>query len=232
MIIRSILFYVLLGMWTIFMGIICLPYLFIPFGFLRKPICFWIKGAFFLIKVTCGITYEVRGAKNIPKKAVIVVSKHQSTFETFVLFYHINNSIFIHKKQLFFIPIFGQYLKKINMIPIDRKGGASTMKIMLQQTKEKLKNGFSIIIFPEGTRKKPGDIPKYKSGFTGIYKESKTDILPVAVNSGNCWPKQMFIKKQGHIIIEFMNVIPSGLDRQAIFEKVQNIIEKKTEEIN
>ena len=118
------------------------------------------------------------------------------------------------------------------MIPIDRKGGASTMKIMLQQTKEKLKNGFSIIIFPEGTRKKPGDIPKYKSGFTGIYKESKTDILPVAVNSGNCWPKQMFIKKQGHIIIEFMNVIPSGLDRQAIFEKVQNIIEKKTEEIN
>ena len=118
------------------------------------------------------------------------------------------------------------------MIPINRKGGASTMKVMLQQTKKKLNNGFSVIIFPEGTRKKPGDKPNYKTGFVGIYKESGVNILPVAVNSGNYWPKQIFVKKKGHIIIEIMKTIPAGLDRQVLFNEVQNIIEKKTKEIS
>jgi 1-acyl-sn-glycerol-3-phosphate acyltransferase len=232
MAVRSIIFYLLLGFWTIFMGVICLPYLFVPTNYLKKPIKIWIGGIFFLLKHICKVTHEIRGSQFITSKAMLIASKHQSAFETLALYYYLPKAIFIHKKQLFFIPIFGQYLQKTKMISIDRKGGASTMRIMLNKTKEKIAEGYSIIIFPEGTRKQPGEKPDYKSGFAGIYKETQTNILPVAVNSGNYWPKHTFIKKPGHIIIEFLKIIPSGLERSTILNQVQNIIEEGTKKIN
>ena len=145
MLIRSILFYLVLSLWTIFMGFLCLPFLFLPFNMLWSPVRFWIAGIFFLLKYICKISHEVRGLENVPSKAILIASKHQSAFETFALFYYLPKVTFIHKKQLFLIPIFGQYLKKINMISIDRKGGAKTMRQMLKKTKEKLSDGFSYI---------------------------------------------------------------------------------------
>jgi len=228
---RSILFYLLLSFWTIFMGLLCLPFLVLPSNYLNRPIRLWIKGIFFFLKYICKISHEIRGKENIPTHAVLIASKHQSAFETFALFYYLPKAIFIHKEQLFWIPIFGQYLKKINMISIDRRGGASTLRQMLKETNKRATEGFSIIIFPEGTRKKPGDKPDYKSGFTGIYKEMNTEILPVAVNSGKCWPKHTFVKNSGHIIINFLQVIPSGLERSMILRKIENIIEEETKKI-
>ena len=213
------------------MGLLCLPFLILPSSYLRHPIRFWIVGIFFFLKYICQISHEIQGQEHIPSHAVLVASKHQSAFETFALFYYLPQAIFIHKKQLFFIPIFGQYLKKINMISIDRKGGASTMRLMLKQTKEKVLHGFSIIIFPEGTRKKPGEKPDYKSGFIGIYNEIKTQILPVAVNSGKCWPKHTFIKKSGNIIIKFLPPIKSHLTRNKVLSEVETIIEEATKKI-
>ena len=231
MIFRSIFFYLLLGIWTIFMGILCLPYLIFPSYYLNKPVKIWISGIFILLKYICNITHEIQGIDNIPSEAVLVASKHQSAFETFALFYYLPKAIFIHKKQLFYIPIFGQYLKKINMISINRKGGTKTMRQMLKDTRKKSLKGFSIIIFPEGTRKKPGEAPDYKSGFVGIYNEMKTKILPVAVNSGNFWPKQIFLKKSGKIIIKLLPTIESQLPKNQVLEKIQNQIEENTKKI-
>ena len=162
---------------------------------------------------------------------MLVVSKHQSAFETFALFLYIKKSIFIHKKQLFYIPIFGQYLNKANMISINRSKGTSAMRKILKQAKLKISQGYSIIIFPEGTRKNPGENPDYKTGFIGIYKETKSEILPVAVNSGHCWPKHTFIKKPGHIIIQILKIIPSGLEHSDIINKLKLIIEEETNKI-
>ena len=231
MIARSLLFYLLLSLWTVFMGIISLPLLLLHSIYLNKPIRLWIFGIFILLKYVCNITHEIQGQEYIPQQAVIVASKHQSAFETFALFYYLRKGVFIHKSQLFWIPIFGQYLKKINMISIDRKGGASTMRLMLKETKKRKALGFSIIIFPEGTRKKPHETPDYKSGFIGIYKETKAEILPVAVNSGNCWPKNTFIKKRGHIIIQFLPLIEASLDRKKILYEVEKKIEEATNKI-
>jgi len=231
MVIRSILFYVLLALWTIFMGIICFPYLLVSYQYLRKPVNIWIKGIFKLLQTICNITYEIRGRENIPSYAVIVASKHQSAFETFALFYHINNSIFIHKRQLFLIPIFGQYLKKINMISINRSEGTIAMRKMLKQTKQKIQQGKSIIIFPEGTRKKPGENPDYKTGIAGIYKNLETEVLPVAVNSGQFWPKNIIIKKSGKIIIKFLKLIPSQLEKSEFLKKIESVIEEETNKI-
>ena len=231
MLIRSIVFYVLLGLWTILMGIICTPYLFFKFEDMRKPVNFWILGIFKLLKIICKITYEIKGNENIPDYPCLIASKHQSAFETFALYYHLNNSIFIHKKQLFKIPIFGQYLKKSNMISIERSEGTSAMRKILRETKERISSGNSIIIFPEGTRKKPNEIANYKSGIVGIYEETKSNILPVAVNSGKFWPKDTFIKKPGHIIISFLKVIPYGLKRSDLLKKIEEVIEQETKKI-
>ena len=213
------------------MGFLCLPFLFLPFNMLWSPVRFWIAGIFFLLKYICKISHEVRGLENVPSKAILIASKHQSAFETFALFYYLPKVTFIHKKQLFLIPIFGQYLKKINMISIDRKGGAKTMRQMLKKTKEKLSDGFSLVIFPEGTRKKPGEKPYYKSGFVGVYKHLNSEILPVAVNSGNCWPKHSFIKKSGKIIISILKIIPAGLEQSVVLDKVKETIEKEVDKI-
>ena len=231
MLIRSILFYLFLAMWTILMGIVCIPYLFISNIYMQKPVKLWIYGIFFLLKYLCKITYEIKGKENIPDYPLIIASKHQSAFETFALFYTIKNAVFIHKKQLFYIPVFGQYLKKLNMISIDRKGGVKTMRKMISNTKAKISSGSSIIIFPEGTRKRPGDNPDYKTGFIGIYKETNTKILPVALNSGNFWPKHTFIKMKGHIIIQFLEVIPNNLNRSEVLSEIRNKIEIATNQI-
>ena len=88
---RSILFYLLLGIWTIFMGIACLPYFILPFAYLRQPVKIWISGIFLLLKNICQITHELKGKENIPLNSVLIASKHQSAFETFALFYYIPN---------------------------------------------------------------------------------------------------------------------------------------------
>tara|TARA_B100000686_G_C16661217_1_gene901062 strand:+ start:686 stop:1306 length:621 start_codon:yes stop_codon:yes gene_type:complete len=198
---------------------------------MRKPVNIWILGIFGLLKIICKITYEIRGEKNIPNYPCLIASKHQSAFETFALYYHISNSIFIHKKQLFKIPIFGQYLKKSNMISIDRSEGTSAMRKILKETKKRISNGCSIIIFPEGTRKKPSETANYKSGIAGIYEETKANILPVAVNSGKYWPKDSFVKKPGHIIISFLEIIPYGLNRIKLLKKIESEIETETKKI-
>ena len=105
------------------------------------------------------------------------------------------------------------------------------MRLMLKITKKKTMEGFSIIIFPEGTRKKPGDKPNYKSGFIGIYNEMKVPILPVAVNSGKYWPKHTFVKKSGKIIIKFLPIIEANLTRNKILREVENKIEEATNKI-
>ncbi len=231
MILRSIIFYIFLSVWTIFMGIICLPFLFISMVHIRKPINLWILGIFKLLETTCNITHEVKGMENVPEYSILVASKHQSAFETFALFFYINKSIFIHKKQLFFIPIFGQYLKKTNMISINRSEGAASMRKMIKKAKSKMSAGYSIIIFPEGTRKIPGDKPDYKTGFIGIYNETESEILPVAVNSGYCWPKHTFVKTPGKIIIKILNPIPANLKKDEVLKKVESVIEEETNKI-
>ena len=113
------------------MGIICIPYLFISNSYLKNPVNLWISVILKLLDNICNITYEIRGKENIPKNASIIASKHQSTFETFIFFLYLEKCVFIHKKQLFLIPIFGQYLRKANMISIDRKKGLSSIRKIL-----------------------------------------------------------------------------------------------------
>ena len=231
MLLLTILFYSTLALWTIFMGLLCLPFMFLPGKYMRLPAKMWIRGIFTFLKYICGVTHEIRGLENITDKPIIIVAKHQSAFETFALYYYVKNSFFIHKKQLFYIPIFGQYLLKSNMVSIDRKGQSKTMRKMLVDVKVKLDEGSTVIIFPEGTRKKPKAKPDYKSGFVGIYNTTKKALQPVALNSGLFWQKGMSVIKKGNIIIEFLPKIENGLDKKNVLMKVENSIEIATNKL-
>ena len=211
------------------MGFICLPFLILPSKILKYPTKIWIRIIFILLERICNIKHQIVGVENIPDETVLVASKHQSTFETFALYYYLKDCFFIHKKELFIIPIFGQYLFKSNMVAIDRSGGTLTMRKMLEDVKKKLELGKSIIIFPEGTRKKPGSKPDYKTGFIGIHNHTKRRILPVALNSGLCWSKQSWILRSGMITIKFLPIIDKNLGKKELLNKVQESIEKETD---
>jgi len=207
------------------MGVICMPYLILPSKFLKYPTKIWIKVIFIFLEKICNIKHKIKGIENIPNETVLITSKHQSAFETFALYYYLKDCFFVHKKELFLIPIFGQYLFKSNMVAIDRAGGTKTMRSMLEKVRIKLESGSSIIIFPEGTRKAPGSKPAYKTGFIGIYNHTKKKILPVAVNSGLCWPKHSWILKNGTITIEILPIIYENYDKKTVLNKVQESIE-------
>ena len=211
------------------MGIICLPFIILPSKILKYPTKIWIRGIFIFLKLVCNIKHQIIGLDNIPDEPLLIVSKHQSTFETFGLYCYLKDCFFIHKKELFIIPIFGQYLFKSNMVAIDRSGGTLTMRKMLEDVKKKLELGKSIIIFPEGTRKKPGSKPDYKTGFIGIHNHTKRKILPVALNSGLCWSKHSWVLRSGMITIKFLPIIDKNLGKKELLNKVQESIEKETD---
>ena len=225
MIFKSIIFYICLVIWTLFMGLICIPFLLLPNKLLKYPTKIWIKVIFIFLERICNIRHKIKGEENIPKEAVLITAKHQSAFETLALYYYLKDCFFVHKKELFLIPIFGQYLYKSNMVAIDRKGGTKTMRVMLEKVSSKLKSGSSIIIFPEGTRKVPGSEPDYKTGFIGIYNHTRKKILPIAVNSGLCWPKHSWILKSGLITIQILPLIKENIDKKTLLNKVQENIE-------
>ena len=231
LIIRSILFYFSLVIWTLIMGVICLPFLILPSKLLKYPSKLWIKVIFIFLHKICNIKHKIEGIENIPNESVLIASKHQSTFETFALYYYLNNCFFVHKRELFFIPIFGQYLFKSNMVSIDREGGRKTMIKMLEKVKSKLQSGSSIVIFPEGTRTIPGSKPNYKTGFIGIYNHTNKKILPIALNSGLCWSKHSWILKNGVITIKILPIIDEGYDKKTVLEKVQSSIETASTEL-
>ena len=213
------------------MGILSLPFMFLPSKYIRFPAKTWIKGIFILLEYICGVTHEFRGHKNLTNEPLIIVSKHQSAFETFALYFYLESSFFIHKKQLFYIPIFGQYLLKSNMVSIDRAGQAKAIRKMISDVKKKLDHGSTIIIFPEGTRKRPWEKTNYKTGFVGIYNTTKRKLQPVALNSGLFWQKGMKIIKKGHIVIEFLPQIETGLSKKEVLEKVEYSIESATNKL-
>ena len=228
---KSIIFYISLTIWTIIMGILCIPFLLLPSKILKYPAKIWIKVIFLFLDKICNIKHKIDGLENIPENSVLVVSKHQSAFETFAFYYYLSDCFFVHKKELYIIPIFGQYLFKANMVAINRSGGTKTMRKMLEDVNVRLKKGKSIIIFPEGTRKEPGSDPDYKTGFIGIYKNTKKKILPVALNSGLCWSKKSWILKRGKITIKFLPIIEENLNKIEVLKKVQDSIEAESNKL-
>jgi 1-acyl-sn-glycerol-3-phosphate acyltransferase len=180
-------------------------------------------------RVVCGIEYEVKGRENLPDSPVILLSKHQSAWETIFLLANMPRPlVFVFKKEILYIPFFGWGIALLRMIPIDRKQGKNAFKSVVMHGKRRLKDGQWIIMFPEGTRTPVGSQGKYKSGGTRLAVETETPVVPIALNSGECWPKNSFIKKPGKITVSIGKPISSeGQTPDGLMEQVEQWIESE-----
>ena len=175
-----------------------------------------------------GISVELRGREKIPPGALLVASKHQSFWEAFTLLTLFDDPAFIVKRELMWIPFFGWLLWKADQVPVDRRAKGGAMAGMLESARKELARGRQIVIFPEGTRTAPGAPPAYKSGLATLYAATGAACLPVALNSGVFWPRRKFLRYPGTIVLEVLDPIPPGLDRQAFSARVEAAIETAT----
>jgi 1-acyl-sn-glycerol-3-phosphate acyltransferase len=191
----------------------------------------WTSTTVWLLRVICGLKLEVRGRENIPPGACLVASKHQSAWETLGLLPLFRYPAYVLKRELLWLPIFGQCLAKAGMIPLDRGGGKDALANLIARARAAFSIGKQVIIFPEGTRRPPGAAPDYKLGIVQLYSSCGVSCLPVALNSGVFWPRRSFLRYPGTVIVEFLPPIPPGLPRAAFFRRLQNDIETATERL-
>ena len=230
--IRSSLFFISYFCATISYGTLSLFTWVLPLRTRHKIIISWTHVIIFLVKVICGVKYKITGQEYIDamrNQPVVVLSKHQSTWETLFLQGAFWPASTILKKELLRIPFFGWGLRGLYPIAIDR----SNPKLALRQVKEEgalhLKQGFNIIIFPEGTRMELDQRGKYARSGADIAVSSEAKIIPVAVNSGVCWPaNQSFLKYPGTINVVIGEPIETtGKNSKAITAEVEEWIESK-----
>ena len=224
LILRSVAFNLLFYLNLVFYIIVAIPTFVLPrraFMTLAKA---WGRTSNGLLRVVAGVHVEYRGLEKIPPGAVIVASKHQSFWETFTLVTLFDDPTYIVKRELMWIPFFGWYLWKSDMIPVERtRGGA--LAGMMERARAELARGRQIIIFAEGTRTAPGASPAYRGGFANLYAATNVPCVPVALNSGLFWPRRKFLRYPGTIVLEVLDPIPPGLDKETLAARVQHEIE-------
>ncbi len=203
-----------------------------PLLLLPRPFYYWIPRRWTLcvsciLRVIVGTSYKVMGRDHIPKTPVIFAIKHQSAWETMAFNHILDHPVFFLKKDLMWIPFFGLYLHRVGMIALER-GGTSALKTMIKKGKERIQEGRSLIIFPEGTRSAPGTHNEYKRGIFLLYKNLQVPVVPVALNSGVFWPRRTFLKYPGTIVASFLKPLPPGLSQDEFMKKLETTIEKES----
>ncbi len=202
----------------------------------KSTIYFWnyfmIPVTMFFLRIFAGLKIEIRGKEHLKQEGVIYASKHESALETYCMSMFIKKAVFILKKELTYIPIFGWAQHFYGMIPVNRAAGGSAMKGMMKEAKDRMNKGRPIIIFPEGTRCKPGTTKGYKPGLLFIAEQLDAPVIPVALNTGLFWAKNSFLRYPGTAVIEFMEPMKAGNDKKAFMAELESKIESKCVELN
>lgn len=192
----------------------------------------WAKFNIFLVRVLCGINFRVVGAENITDTPSIILSKHQSAWETMVFQVIFPPQVWVLKRELLHIPFFGWGLAMTSPIAIDRASGKEALKQIVSQGKDRLAQGFWVVVFPEGTRVKPGTKGKYGIGGAWLATHTGAPALPVAHNAGEFWGKNAFLKCPGTITVSIGKPIEtSGMKASELNQQVETWIESEMENI-
>lgn len=228
---RSVFFAIYMyGLMVVF-GLVGLPALLGPRSWARGLLKLYLKTIWFGLGVICGVRYEIRGQEHLPTGGALIASKHQSMWETLAFWGILPDPAIILKKSLIYAPFFGWFAVKLGNISIDRKGGASALRGMLRQAKQRGEEGRQVLIFPEGTRVQPGENPEYKPGIIGLYQSMKVPCVPVALNSGVFLSNYCGLKKPGLIIVEFLPPIPPGLGKADFMEVLHQRISTASDQL-
>lgn len=230
--IRSILFNIVFYAFTVFACIVLLPCLVLPREVGLNVARFWTKTTHLIEKYVLGLDLEIRGLEYLPKEgSFIVAAKHQSAYETTKLHHLFHDPSIVLKKELYDIPLWGPFLKKVDMIAIDRKNREEAMKSIVDGAKRMKDQGRPIVIFPQGTRVAPeiaADKKPYKVGIARMYEETGLTVIPMALNSGLFWQRNSFFKLPGKVIFEFLPPIQPGQDKDSFMKELEQTLESKS----
>ena len=191
----------------------------------------WAFSSHWLHRVLAGTKLEMIGLENIPDGGCIIASKHQSVWEFYSLYAVMKDPVFVLKAELMKIPFFGWFVAKIDQIPIRRGDKGSAMRRMIKDAKVKISDDRQIIIFPEGTRKTPGDVPNYRYGVTRMYLDLNCPVVPVALNSGLFWPRRKFVRHPGTITAHYLEPILPGLSADEFSAELERRIEDACDDL-
>lgn len=218
---RSALYFLLFYPGTVFYCIATL--LVAPFGSgpVRTVIHGWANFHHLLVTRLLRIRFKVEGT--VPPGPFLVAVKHQAMVETIEVLRLVDTPVVVMKQQYVNTPLLGAVMRRYGVIGVDREAGASALREMMQRGKQAIADGRPVVIFPEGTRVPVGELPPLRPGFAGLYRALGLPVVPVAHDSGRLWPKG-FIKRPGMINLRIGEIIPAGLKRDAIEERVHAAI--------
>ncbi len=195
----------------------------------------WSRAIVFLARICCGIRIQIEGREHLPQGPCVVMAKHQSALETIVMPLLIPPYVWVLKRQLFHIPIFGWALRVIDAIAIDFDRPRQALKSINRQGLRFLREGRWVVIFPEGMRTPVGQSAPYKPGGVVLAQKAGVGILPLAHNTGTCWGKRSYIKRPGLVRLRFLPYIPAEevarTPRKELLERLQEEIERHTREL-
>ena len=230
---RSLLFMLILILATPPLALsimLCFP---LPHRMRRRAAVPWVLMTIWLIKHVLRIDYRLLGRENIPSGPKVILSKHQSAWETIVLQQVFPEALYVWKKELTRIPFFGWALAVVPMIAIDRGTATHALRQLLKQGRIRLSQGYPIIIFPEGTRAPPGSKRSYKAGGAFLAVRTGVPVVPVALNSGEFWGRNALFKRPGVVTVSIGPAIdPIGLDENEIMRRAENCIESEMRRIS
>jgi 1-acyl-sn-glycerol-3-phosphate acyltransferase len=187
-----------------------------------------IRGA----EVICGIRYRVLGTENIPREPCVIIAKHESAWETLAFQSIFPPQVWVIKRELLWIPFFGWGLAMLSPIAIDRRAGPRALKQMIEQGRDRLRRGFNIVIFPEGTRVAPGETGVYQTGGAWLAGRTGAPMLPVAHNAGTYWPKNAWVKRPGVITVSIGPLVHTeGEKPAAVMQNIARWIETETQRL-
>jgi 1-acyl-sn-glycerol-3-phosphate acyltransferase len=229
--VRALLFNIAFYIDTVVVGVVALPFLLTPRRTCMRFGRFWAQTVLFLLKWIVGLDGEIRGRENVPPGGCLIAMKHQSMWDTLILPPLLGDPAVVIKRELQYVPIYGWYATRSGSIFIDRKGGAGALRRMIAVAKRAVAAGRPVVIFPQGTRTRPGapvaEAP-YQPGVAALYRELGVPMVPAAVNSGLFWGRRAFVKRRGRIILEFLPAIPPGLPRREVMNQLEARIEAAT----
>jgi 1-acyl-sn-glycerol-3-phosphate acyltransferase len=232
-IIRSTVFVIGYILATAVIGISAGLFLFwLPYRAISTYILLWNRFTIWWFCISCGVIIEVRGAENVSGQPVLILANHQSAWETYFLQLYFRPVTTVLKRELFSIPAFGWALRLMRPIAIDRSSPREALRQMMRQGQARLKDGMSVLIFPEGSRKLPGAKTKYARGGAGIAIAAGVDVVPVAHNAGSHWPARSFTKQPGTIVVSIGKPIETvGKSARDVTAMAQQWIETELERI-
>ena len=193
----------------------------------------FVNSTIWLIEHVLGIRHRIVGAENIPERACVVLSKHQSMWETLVLQKIFRDTVFVYKRELHWVPFIGWGLAATPMIAIDRAAGRDALRQLASLGGDRLAQGFTVAIFPEGTRTKPGQHERHKPGGAHLAAKAGALVVPLAQNSGECWGNHLLDKRPGIVTVSVGPPInPVGVTTSEVGRRAEQWIEAEMRRIS